>query len=350
MSEEFLPSREQVKETGLNVLKGLGILAGIPVGLAAGWIVYSATAIDHNVPMLKALDAKRETFSTPETGLVSTYVDRRGEGRPLVLIHSINAAASAYEMRPIFERFRAVRPMWVPDLPGFGFSERSNRLYSPQLYTQAILKLLETQVGEPADVVALSLGCEFAARAAMARPDLVRSLTMISPSGFIGRGEGRSSQTLQERGIDDMLHKAFSFWVWARPLYDLLTTDVSLRYYLEQSFAGPVDQEWLAYAHTTAHQPDAHYAPLYFISGKLFTPKVLERVYAKLQMPVHVIYDRDPYVSFEKLPALLAIRPHWHATRLVPTMGLPHFDLPDPTVAAMGAFWLRLEEEAEEES
>ncbi len=55
-------------------------------------------------------------------GPLSYYA--RGAGKPVLLIHSINAAASAYEMRPIYERIVDAR-VFAPDLPGFGFSDRS---------------------------------------------------------------------------------------------------------------------------------------------------------------------------------------------------------------------------------
>ena len=77
-----------------------------------------------------------------------------------MLIHSINAAASAYELRPLFMEYRGRRPLYAPDLPGFGFSERGDREYSPALYVAAITDLLRSQVREmgPVDLVALSLG------------------------------------------------------------------------------------------------------------------------------------------------------------------------------------------------
>ena len=49
-------------------------------------------------------------------------------------------------------------------------------------------------MNEPADIIALSLGSEFAAKAALEAPELVHSLTLISPSGFSERREKRASQ------------------------------------------------------------------------------------------------------------------------------------------------------------
>ncbi|MBZ0306880.1 MAG: alpha/beta fold hydrolase, partial [Anaerolineae bacterium] len=144
---------------------------------------------------------------------VSYYVDKSQVGRPLVLLHSINAAASAYEMRPLFNHYRTLRPVYALDLPGFGFSERPNRVYSPDLYKETITDFLQTQVGEAADVIALSLSSEFAALAALEQPSLFHSLTMISPSGFSYKG--RSS---------DATYQLFSFPLWSQAFYDLLTT------------------------------------------------------------------------------------------------------------------------------
>ena len=88
--------------------------------------------------------------------------------RPLLLLHSINAAPSAMEMKPLFEQFAPERPVFAPDLPGFGLSQRGDLPYSPDFYAQAIADVVKQLEGPPPDVVALSLTCEFAARAVVA--------------------------------------------------------------------------------------------------------------------------------------------------------------------------------------
>lgn len=320
--------------------------AAAAAGLAGIWILYSRTSIDHTLPLEPAIDADRERFVSERTGLLCYYVQRSAEHNgahvmpPLVLIHSINAAGCAYEMRPIFQAYRGHRGVYALDLPGFGFSERADRVYTPILYKQAIIDLLE-RIGEKADVVALSLGSEFAASAALERPDLFRSLTLISPSGFTAReNQGRSQQASQS-GTSDTLYKVFSYPLWSRAFYDLIATRTSIHYFLQQSFEGQVDPGLEAYAYRTTHQPGAHYAPLYFVSGKLFTPSIREQVYAKLALPVLVLYDRDFFVRFDTLPDFLDAHDNWSAQRIAPTKGLPQFEQTDAVVAALDGFWER---------
>ncbi len=326
-----------------RLVTGLKVLASSAVLASGGWILYSHLGIDHDVPLSDAIPAERRMFEAEQAGQLSYYVDDRTSGRPLVLIHSVNAAASAYEMRPLFQHYRQERPVYALDLPGYGLSERSNRVYTPQLFRDAILALLKSEVGEPADVVALSLGSEFATASTLARPEAVRSLTLISPTGFDGGRDGTS--TAPETGIS--AHDLLSFPLWRRPLFDLIATRTSIRYFLSRSFVGPVPDDFVDYAYTSAHQPGAEHAPLYFLSGKLFTPNVRSQLYDKIKQPTLVLYDRDPYVAFDQLPAFVESRPPWQAERIAPSRGLPHFEQLDRVTDALDAFWQGLEPSAE---
>jgi pimeloyl-ACP methyl ester carboxylesterase len=319
--------------------KGLKGLAGVTMATAGGWIIYSNLLIDHNVTLPAAIPADRATFESPAAGRISYYHNRSAEGRPLVLIHSVNAAASAYEMRPLFLRYQKHRPVYALDLPGFGFSERAKRVYSPHLFTEAVSDFLKNQIGEAADVVALSLGSEFASRAAVAQPDLFNSLTLISPSGFSLRQNDRSSQQASQRGLSNSIHPLLAFPLWGRALFDLIATRSSIEYFLSQSFLGTVPQDLIDYDYLTAHQPGAEHVPLYFISGKLFTKNIREEVYDRLQTPTLVLYDRDNFVSFDMLPASLANNRYLRAVRLVPSMGLPQFERLEDMVEVLNGFW-----------
>ena len=72
----------------------------------------------------------------------------------------------------MFDLMSQHRTVYAIDLPGYGTSERSDRLYTPRLMTDAILDLasyIRVQHGDkPIDAMAASLSCEFLARAAVA--------------------------------------------------------------------------------------------------------------------------------------------------------------------------------------
>jgi pimeloyl-ACP methyl ester carboxylesterase len=284
-------------------------------------------------PLPPALEAPLAEVYTAATGRIAYYADEDGNGRPLLLVHSVNAAPSSLEVKPIFDHWRGERPVYSLDLPGFGQSERGDRAYTPALYADAVGAMLEQVIGTPADVLALSLSTEFAARATLAAPHQVASLVIISPTGF-------SRRRMPGPHVGRMLHRMLSVPLWAQGLFDLLASRSSIRYYLDKSFTASAPQELIDYAHATAHQPGARFAPLTFLSLKLFTPNAMTALYSRLtDVPVLAIADRDPYVTFERLPQFAASRPNWHHETLAPHMGLPHWEHPDATFELLEGFW-----------
>ena len=287
-------------------------------------------------PLRHALDATREEFASARAGRVSIYVDESGSGIPLLLVHSINAAPSAYEMKPLFEHYRGKRPVFALDMPGFGHSERGDRDYTAALYTDVLNELLGKRIGAPADVVALSLSSEFAAAAALAQPEQVRSLVLLSPTGLGHRAPpGETAQRNTGRFLRTPL--------LSEALFQLITSKRSIRYFLGLNFHGEPPAEMVDYAYATSHQPEARFAPFTFLSFSLFTRDAHAELYGRVEAPALVVYDEDPNISFERLPELLQEKPNWRAERVQPTLGLPHWEKLDETVDAMERFWSEAE-------
>lgn len=315
----------------------LRVLIGLPLSVVAGGIAYSHLFVPHNLPLPPAVSGERQTFIGQRAGLLSYYV--AGTGRPVLLVHSVNAAASANEMRPLFEHLRTTRRVYALDLPGFGFSNRSDRSYTPRLYTDAVNEMLDEiarDSGESAvDVVALSLGCEFVARAATEHPQRFRTLAFITPSGF-RPGEQRYGEPGSTR-CNETLYKVFTFPLISRPFYDLLTSYAGERYFLNKIFRSPesIDTSVYTYYYQTAHQPGAHHAPYAFVSGCLFSDDI-DRVYDALDMPIWLAYGT--YSDFSQVNTdKVEGRPNW-TTQAFATGGLPHIENPDEFLPAYDAF------------
>jgi pimeloyl-ACP methyl ester carboxylesterase len=290
-----------------------------------------------------ALDAPRRTISG-RAGRLSYYV--AGSGSPLLLIHSINAAGSAYEVRPIFEAMTEDRRVYAVDLPGFGFSDRSNRDYTPRLYADAIHDMLGVIAGEegdnPVDALAISLGSEFLARAATEAPRRFRSLALITPTGFSKRSGhfGRARRTREVPGLYGFL----TFPLWSEALFAALTSRPSIRFFLRKTFGSDdYDQGLLEYDYLTTHQPGAKNAPYAFVSGKLFSTDIRE-LYAQLSAPIWMTCaTKGDFADFSEAGWARA-RPGW-TVETFDTGALPQFERPQEFAMRYRAF-LRLEKTA----
>lgn len=272
-------------------------------------------------------------------GRVGLYADGEG-GPPLLLVHSVNAAASAYEVRPVFEWARARRRTYAPDLPGFGSSDRSERPYQARLYADAVhdaLDAIAAEAGpEPVDALAVSLGCEFLARAAVERPERFRTLALVTPTGFNRGSDKLRGPEGASREIPG-LYKLFTVPLWSQGFYDLLVSRRSVRYFLKRTFGSDaIDEGLLEYDYLTAHQPGAKNAPYAFVSGRLFS-RDIRGVYERLTLPVWMTQaERGDFSDFRDA-GWTAARPNW-TSRRIDAGALPYFERPAEFLEAYEAF------------
>ena len=242
-----------------------------------------------------------------EGGRVALWGDARGwmAGRPLLLIHSVNAAASAYEVRPIFQHYAGLRPIYALELPGFGHSDKTDRAYTVRVMTDAVhqaVAAINAEGGGTVDVIAVSLSCEFLARAAHEKPEGFRTLGFISPTGF---DKNASTNVMRRAGGFSWLHAALNARVWSAGLFRLMMRRSVIRLFLSKTWGSrQIDEGLLDYDCRLARQPGAQHAPYYFISGFLFSARILD-IYKSLRMPVWMVHGvRGDFVDYTEKRAV----------------------------------------------
>lgn len=259
---------------------------------------------------------------------------------PVVLVHSVNAAASGAEMRPLFEAWRGRRSVYVPDLPGFGLSDRSDRAYTPRLMTDALhavaAHIRQRHGPVPIDALALSTGCEFLARAASEQPQHWGRLALVSPTGLMGLKPRRGAPG-STRAVPG-LHALLSRPLWAQALYRNLTRPGVVHYFLRRTWGGPgVDAEMWADAVAVARQPGARHAPLHFLGGGLFSADIL-RVYESLPQPVWACHGTRGDFTDYRGKHHLAGRANWRFS-VFEGGALPYFEHPEAFGRELAAHW-----------
>jgi pimeloyl-ACP methyl ester carboxylesterase len=287
-------------------------------------------------PLVPAVSGQRLEIDSP-AGRISYYVD--GSGPPMLLVHSINAAATVAEVKPVYDHYKATRTVFALDLPGYGFSERSERAYTPALMIAAILALLELiekRCGvKSVDVLGFSLSCEFVARLAVEQPARVRSLMLVSPTGFSGgksrRGPPGSTYAMA------WLHSALTGPGWGHGLFRLLTRPGVVRHFLNKTWGStPIDEGLWAYCVLTTQQAGAEHAPLCFLSGQMFSADI-HTVYEAVRQPVWASHGvRGDFTDYRGL-AIVQGKPNWQIS-VYQTGAIPYFEVPQEFFAAGDKF------------
>jgi pimeloyl-ACP methyl ester carboxylesterase len=263
-----------------------------------------------------------------------------GTGTPLLLIHSVNAAASAAEVQPLFDHYRTNHCVYALDLPGFGLSARDNQTYTVRLMTDAVAKAAQwiqaRHEGMRVDALAVSLSAEFLARAAVEKPGLFRSLTLVSPTGFRGDEDLREApeQTRYKPTLDNVLRKPG----WGGFLFRQLARPAVIRYFLKRTWGGKVIHEPLwAYDCITARQPHAELAPLAFLSGILFSADI-HTVYDQITLPTLVFHGtRGDFTNYRML-SIVSGKRNWRV-QVLQTGAMPYFEVPQTYFTLQDNFW-----------
>lgn len=289
-------------------------------------------------PLPAALTGHRIEFDSG-AGRLSAYV--AGQGPALLLVHSINAAASAAEVRPLHERYAATRTVFSIDLPGYGFADRSNREYTPRLMTDALHAVVEqihVRCGPaPIDALALSLSSEYLARAAAEAPACYRSVALVSPTGFSGSRSWREAPGTT-RGLP-WLYRALRGpgAGWGAALFRGLTRPGVIRYFLRRTWgAREIDEALWRYSVLTTRQPGAENAPLHFLAAGLFSADI-HSLYEQLEMPVWMSHGvRGDFTDYRN-KTIVEGRPNW-CFSVFPTGALPYFEVPERFCEAYDRF------------
>lgn len=112
------------------------------------------------------------------------YYTKEGSGKPLLLIHDLDAAASSYEWHRIASILSDKYTVYAIDLLGCGESEKPCLTYTNYLYVQLISDFIKSEIGHRTDVIASGTSCSFVIMACSNTPDLFDRLMLVNPDSI----------------------------------------------------------------------------------------------------------------------------------------------------------------------
>ncbi len=315
---------------GRTLLLTIGAVGGVAAAVG------TARRLGRDVPpFYRSLRTRPREWSWGGNRIVwyETGTPAAGEATaPVVLVHSIHAVASAWEMRELFGRFGADHRVLAYDLLGFGASDRPDVDYDAELYRDLLRDVLRELAGEPAHVVASSLSAAHALSVAAEQPDLFRSLTLINPTGLLTQAE---SPGPGGRALQNLLRTP---WL-GEALYNLLVSRPSLRWFSSRLYRDPALPERSAEErYAAAHQPGARYAPAAFLGDALAHNAYL--ALRTLEVPTLAVWSPSELLDTEaEREAFSAVAPRVEEAWIEDCGAVPHEERPEEVEAAVRSFW-----------
>jgi len=204
---------------------------------------------------------------------------------PMLFLHGFGGGSSAYEWSLVYPAFASDYRVFAPDLLGWGRSDHLSRSYQIQDYLTIITELLEQLCGAPAIVVASSLTAALTIRVAVTRPELVKALILVAPSGLADFDQPYSN--FFARLVSTPLLNRFVYST-------AIATNFGIRNFLETrqfARASRVTQEMVDAYLASAQQPNAEYSAISFVRGDLCFD--LAAYMPQLTVPTAVLWGRE---------------------------------------------------------
>lgn len=111
------------------------------------------------------------------------YLESGVSTESIILIHGLGASAERWEyVMPMFEKhYRVI----VPDLIGFGYSDKPMVDYTMEFFAEFLKDFLSTLGLKTTNLIGSSFGGQIAAEVASNEKNTVKKLVLISPSGVM---------------------------------------------------------------------------------------------------------------------------------------------------------------------
>lgn len=262
---------------------------------------------------------------------VNVYYERHGKGTPMLLLHALHPAASAYEWNRVVDQLAKDHTVYILDLPGCGRSDKPHILYTNFFYVQLIIDFVQTMSLTSVTLVASNLTCSVAVMAAAYEKERIHALTLINPPSLHSLAETPDF-------ISRCKYRILSMPVFGAFIYHILASRPQIdMYFSEKYFFNPFHEndELVDTYFESAHlgQGGAHYFAASLLGKYLNTD--IRFVLPRLQLPVKLIEGSAIEEAEQIIEEWHKVLPAIQVEKIEHTKQLPMLEEPEKTAAGI---------------
>ncbi|MGN1156886.1 MAG: alpha/beta fold hydrolase [Agathobacter sp.] len=158
-----------------KIIKNSALVILISIGI----IILINKLINKVANMKEHLSTENGKFYNWRYGEI--FYTKKGKGSPILLIHDLHPASSAYEWNRVINRLAENHTVYALDLLGCGRSEKPNLTYTNYMYVQLINDFIANVIAKKTDVIATGASSSFVIMACQMESKFYKKIIAVSP-------------------------------------------------------------------------------------------------------------------------------------------------------------------------
>lgn len=251
------------------------------------------------------------------------FYTKTGEGKPLLLIHDLNAAANSNEWESVTASLAKNHTVYSLDLIGCGRSDKPKMTYTNYVYVQLINDFIKDIIKEPADIITSGASGAIAVMGCISEAGLYRRIVMLNPPSY-----------KDLRKFPKSNHRALKYLiecpVIGTSVYNMIFSKYALSKDLEHQFFDTkhIPDKLIDTLYESSHIGGAAARFFYASDRSHFTNMNILNALERLEQSIYIIFgDKEPFVS-ETLDTYITYNPAIEG-EIIPNCGhYPHIECP----------------------
>ena len=207
----------------------------------------SETSAEKNI-----LDDKEGSYYEWKEGRI--FYKTFGNGKPLLLVHDIDSAASSIEWQKVAKKLSMNHKVYTIDLIGCGRSDKPGISYTSYLYVQMLTAFIKDVIKEKTDVIASNLSCPSVLMANQLDGDIIDQIILINPVSL-------KQLELMPDDLSKFKKAIINTPILGTFIYNRMTTQEKINLRFQKEF-------YAKSSHASATTKEAYYAAAHLDDGK----------------------------------------------------------------------------------